>query len=99
MTFSNPATPAAAPPLIDVREVWEFDTGHLPGAVNIPLGELPRRLAEIPQGATPVFICKSGGRSLAACSLALQAGIASPANLEGGLTAWAREVDPTLEVA
>ena len=85
--------------LVDVREPYEFNAGHLAGSLHIPLGELPRRLAEIPQGATPVFICKSGGRSLAACSLALQAGIASPANLEGGLTAWAREVDPTLEVA
>src|SRR5215469_16211879 len=35
-----------APPLIDVREHWEFDTSHLAGALNIPLGELPRRLAE-----------------------------------------------------
>jgi adenylyltransferase/sulfurtransferase len=60
---------------------------------------LPRRLAEIPKDAAPVFICRSGGRSLAACAMALEAGIASPANLEGGLQGWAREVDPTLAVA
>jgi sulfur-carrier protein adenylyltransferase/sulfurtransferase len=85
--------------LVDVREPYEFNAGHLTGSRHIPLGELPRRLAEIPKDAAPVFICKSGGRSFAACSLALEAGIASPANLEGGLQAWAREVDPTLEVA
>jgi molybdopterin/thiamine biosynthesis adenylyltransferase/rhodanese-related sulfurtransferase len=85
--------------LVDVREPYEFDAGHLPGSHHIPLGELPRRLAEIPEDAAPVFICRSGGRSLAACSMALQAGIPSPANLEEGLQAWAREVDPTLEVA
>jgi adenylyltransferase/sulfurtransferase len=85
--------------LVDVREPYEFNAGHLAGSRHIPLGELPRRLAEIPKSAAPVFICRSGGRSLAACSLALEAGIASPANLEGGLQAWAREVDPTLEVA
>jgi molybdopterin/thiamine biosynthesis adenylyltransferase/rhodanese-related sulfurtransferase len=87
------------PFLVDVREPYEFAAGHLAGSRHIPLGELPRRLAEIPKDAAPVFICRSGGRSLAACSMALEAGIASPANLEGGLQAWAREVDPTLEVA
>ncbi|GAC1461450.1 MAG: molybdopterin-synthase adenylyltransferase MoeB [Steroidobacteraceae bacterium] len=87
------------PLLVDVREPYEFNAGHLEGSRHIPLGELPRRLAEIPGNSAPVFICRSGGRSLAACSLALEAGITSPANLEGGLQAWAREVDPTLDVA
>jgi adenylyltransferase/sulfurtransferase len=88
----------AAPPLIDVREPWEYESGHLPDAVNIPLGELPQRLAEIPRAASPVFICRSGGRSMRACTLALEAGIAAPANLEGGMLAWAADVDPTMPV-
>jgi adenylyltransferase/sulfurtransferase len=87
------------PLLVDVREPYEFNAGHLPGSRHIPLGELPRRLGEIPKDSAPVFICRSGARSLAACSMALAAGIAAPANLEGGLHAWAREVDPTLAVA
>ncbi len=87
------------PLLVDVREPYEFDAGHLPGARHIPLAELAGRLGEIPKDSAPVFICRSGARSLAACSLALAAGIAAPANLEGGLHAWAREVDPTLAVA
>jgi molybdopterin/thiamine biosynthesis adenylyltransferase/rhodanese-related sulfurtransferase len=95
----DPAAPAAAPPLIDVRERWEFDTGHLPDALNIPMSELPQRLGEIPRSGGPVFICRSGGRSLHACTMALKAGVASPANLEGGLLAWAAQVDPTLPVA
>ena len=90
---------AASPPLIDVRERWEYDTGHLPGAVNIPMSELAQRLAEIPRAAGAVFICRSGGRSLRACTMALEAGVTSPANLEGGLLAWAADVDPTLPVA
>ena len=90
---------APAPRLVDVREVHEFSAGHLEGSVNIPLGELPRRLAEIAPHSAPVFICRSGGRSLAACELALRAGVAAPANLEGGLLAWAREIDPALPVA
>src|SRR5690349_16882911 len=67
---------AAAPPLIDVRERWEYDTGHLPDAVNIPMSELPRRIGEIPRAGGPVFICRSGARSLRACTLALTAGVA-----------------------
>ena len=90
---------AQAPRLVDVREVHEFSAGHLEGSVNIPLGELPRRLAEIAPHDAPVFICRSGSRSLAACELALLAGIAAPANLEGGLLAWAAEIDPALPVA
>ncbi|HYM29373.1 MAG TPA: rhodanese-like domain-containing protein, partial [Steroidobacteraceae bacterium] len=89
---------SAAPLLVDVREPAEFAAGHLPGSLHIPLGELPQRLGEIPPGAAPVFMCRGGGRSMAACQLALRARIASPANLEGGLLAWSREVDPALTV-
>jgi len=88
----------AKPLLVDVREADEYEAGHLPGVLHIPLGELPARLAEIPPGAAPVFMCRSGGRSLNACLLALRANIASPANLEGGLRAWAASIDPTLKV-
>jgi adenylyltransferase/sulfurtransferase len=95
----NSGPPAAAPLLIDVRERWEYETGHLPGSVNVPMSELPQRLAEIPRGGTAVFICRSGARSLRACALALTAGVAAPANLEGGLQSWAAQVDPTLPVA
>ncbi|HLK71596.1 MAG TPA: ThiF family adenylyltransferase, partial [Steroidobacteraceae bacterium] len=86
------------PPLIDVREPHEWSAGHLQGALHIPLGELPQRLNEIPRNAAPVFICRSGGRSMAACQIALRAGFSAPGNLEGGLLAWAAQVDPTLRV-
>ena len=87
-----------APLLVDVREVREFDAGHLQGSVNIPLGQLAQRLAQIAPNAAPVFICRSGARSFAACQMALQVNIASPANLEGGLLAWAKQIDPALYV-
>ena len=85
--------------LVDVREPREFDAGHLQGACNIPLGDLERRLAELEDGRTPVFLCRSGRRSLMACTLAVRRGMPAPAHLEGGLLAWAAEVDPTFEVA
>ena len=84
--------------LVDVREDAEFAAGHLPGALHIPLGQLAQRLAEIDSEAGPVFICRSGGRSMAACQMALRANIPSPANLEGGMLAWAASIDPSLNV-
>jgi adenylyltransferase/sulfurtransferase len=86
------------PLLVDVREDTEWAAGHLPGALHIPLGELPQRLGELASQADPVFICRSGGRSMAACQMALRANIPSPANLEGGMMAWAATIDPTLHV-
>ena len=85
--------------LVDVREDYEWTAGHLEGSIHIPLGELPQRIGEIARDSAPVFICRSGGRSLRACEIALRAGIASPANLDGGLLGWAAEVDPELPVA
>jgi adenylyltransferase/sulfurtransferase len=82
---------AATLALIDVREPREFAVDHLAGARNIPVGEMSRRVAEIPRGVTPVFICRSGSRSLTACAVALNSGFAAPAHLEGGLLAWAKQ--------
>lgn len=86
------------PLLVDVREDAEFAAGHLRGALHIPLGQLPPRLAEIGARGNPIFICRSGGRSMAACQMALRANIRSPANLEGGMLAWAASVDPSVHV-
>ena len=85
--------------IVDVREPCEFAAGHLAGAANLPLGELPRRYTEIPLEFPVVFVCRSGVRSRAACELAAAAGIRSPLHLEGGLLAWAALVDPALRVA
>jgi sulfur-carrier protein adenylyltransferase/sulfurtransferase len=81
--------------LVDVREPHEFAVGRLEGSINIPIGDLPGRLVEIPRGAMPIFLCRSGRRSLAACELALRGGIEAPGHLEGGLLAWEREIDST----
>ena len=98
MLLADPRVPGTLM-LVDVREPREFAAGHLPGAINMPMSELDRRLAELPAGSTAVFMCRSGGRSLRACGQALRAGAVTPVQLEGGLLAWAAEVDPGLEVA
>ncbi len=91
--------PGAAPLLIDVREDYEWEAGHLRQAIHVPLSRLPQHLQQLTPESNPVFICRSGMRSLSACALALQAQVRSPANLEGGMQRWAAEIDPQLEVA
>jgi adenylyltransferase/sulfurtransferase len=85
--------------VVDVREPREFAAGHLAGALNIPVGDLPRRGAEIPLEFPVVFVCRSGVRSRAACELVAGAGIQDPASLEGGMLAWAAQIDPEMRVA
>lgn len=84
--------------LVDVREPREFAAGHLADSVNIPVAELAGRLREIPASATPVFVCRSGARSLTACGIAVRGGVSEAWNLDGGLLGWAAEIDPSLVV-
>ena len=95
---SEPGAPATLC-LIDVRQPEEFAVAHLPNALNLPLTHLPQRLADIPSAAHVVFICRSGGRSQAACRTAAAAGLRGAADLEGGLLAWCSEVDTSFTVA
>ncbi len=90
-----------APFLLDVRQDWEWSVGNLAerGARLVPLAELESRLAEIPRDRPVVVYCKSGQRSERAASLLMEHGFPDVVNLEGGLVAWARAVDPALTVA
>lgn len=74
--------------VVDVREPWEYAEGHIPGAVLIPLGELPDRLAEIPEDEAVVTVCRSGNRSSRAQEFLEQQGFASVHNMLGGMLAW-----------
>jgi hydroxyacylglutathione hydrolase len=74
--------------VLDVRGRSEWDAGHLPGAVHIPLAELPDRLSEVPLG-TPIAVhCQVGGRSSIAVGLLKAAGRSSVSNVTGGFEAW-----------
>jgi molybdopterin/thiamine biosynthesis adenylyltransferase/rhodanese-related sulfurtransferase len=74
--------------LVDVRDPDEFAAGHLPGAINIPVNDLERRLAELARYEDVMFVCLSGKRSQAACAVALRGGLRAPGHLEGGMLAW-----------
>jgi phage shock protein E len=74
--------------LLDVRSPDEYARGHLPGAVNIPVQELDRRMAEVgPQDGEVILYCRSGSRSARATELLRRHGFNKVHNL-GPMTAW-----------
>ena len=76
------------PVVLDVRTDAEWQDGHLPSAIHIPLGHLPGRLAELPQSHPLVVHCAAGTRSAIAASVLARAGVANVSNLVGGYDAW-----------
>jgi rhodanese-related sulfurtransferase len=82
--------------LLDVREARELAIAALPGALHIPMAEVPARLADLGRDRDIVVLCRSGGRSLTVARFLEAQGYASVANLTGGILAWSRDIDPTL---
>jgi rhodanese-related sulfurtransferase len=74
--------------LIDVREPWEYNSGHAKGAKNIPLSQLGRRVAEVPKNREILLICQSGNRSVSAAHFLQKQGITQVVNVSGGTTVW-----------
>lgn len=73
--------------VLDVREPDEFEEGHIAGATLLPLGQLPRRMAEVPRNRPVVCVCAVGGRSARATDYLRQHGVQA-LNLRGGMRAW-----------
>jgi adenylyltransferase/sulfurtransferase len=84
--------------LVDVREPHERQISHIDGTRSIPLGQLAMRTDELNPEDEIVLICKAGVRSTRALHILLGAGFRNLHNLEGGLNAWAEEVDPSQPV-
>jgi rhodanese-related sulfurtransferase len=80
--------------VIDVREPDEWLEQRVPGAVLIPLGEVPERVGEVPTDGTVYVICGSGPRSARAVEHYRSLGI-DAVNVAGGTRAWAAEGFPT----
>jgi rhodanese-related sulfurtransferase len=84
--------------LIDVREQNEYDMANING-VLIPTSEFANRYAEFPKEGKVIVQCRSGMRSANVIQwLEQNAGHENLYNLDGGIMAWAREIDPTLTV-
>ncbi len=86
--------------LLDVREGFEYHVSNLGGEL-IPSGQLVARLDEIKdkKDKEVIIMCRSGGRSSRACALLENHGFENVSNLKGGITAWAKEIDPSIPVA
>jgi adenylyltransferase/sulfurtransferase len=83
--------------LIDVREPFEFEIARIDGAKLIPLGQLANRLHELKQNGQTVVHCHTGMRSAQAVQMLRQTGFTNVYNLEGGIDAWANEIDPAVQ--
>src|SRR5277367_771390 len=78
--------------ILDVREPHEYQICNLNGYL-IPLGDLPKRVAELDSSREIVAHCKMGGRSAKAVAFLQQSGFTKVHNLTGGITAWAERID------
>jgi rhodanese-related sulfurtransferase len=86
------------PPLVlDVREGWELNVARIPDVLHIPMNEIPARLSELDKDREIVVMCRSGGRSMQVAQFLARNGFQSVANLSGGILAWSRDIDPSVE--
>ena len=74
--------------ILDVREQSEWDAGHIPGAVHIPMNDVPARIQEIPTDKTVIVQCRSGNRSSQVTEFLRKQGMNNVHNLDGGLNSW-----------
>jgi rhodanese-related sulfurtransferase len=81
------------PLVIDVRQPDEYRSGHIAGAKLMPLGELSRRMKELPQNREIVCVCASGNRSGSATRMLVGAGF-DAVNMKGGMLSWRRASFP-----
>ena len=84
------------PMLLDVREPWEFDICRIDGARLLPMSEIVASLDELDQARETVVICHHGIRSLQVALYMEHRGFSRIINLQGGVAAWAQDVDPAM---
>jgi adenylyltransferase/sulfurtransferase len=86
--------------LIDVREPVEWEINHITGAELIPKSviESGEGLSKLPHDRVPVLYCKTGVRSAEALAVVKKAGFADALHLQGGIVAWAKQIDPDMVI-
>jgi adenylyltransferase/sulfurtransferase len=82
--------------IIDVREPYEWQIGHIPGARLVPLARLAAEIPRLDKRRETILYCKVGERSMYAAQQLADAGVAQVRNLAGGILRWIDEVDPTM---
>ncbi len=74
--------------ILDVRTSEEWNQGHIPGSVLIPLEQLSGRLQEVPRDRDVVVVCRTGSRSQQGLEILQQTGFTRVASMTGGMVAW-----------
>ncbi len=82
--------------IVDVREPFEWDEGHIEGAVHLPMGEAARRIGELPPERPKAVLCAGGLRSSTVISVLSRQGMGGWYNVSGGMTAWRKAGYPTV---
>lgn len=82
--------------LLDVREADEWEAGHAPSAIHLPMMEIPLRMAEVPRDRDVVVVCRVGGRSGQVVAYLRQQGWENVSNLDGGMVRWAAAGRPVV---
>jgi rhodanese-related sulfurtransferase len=88
----------AKPVLLDVREPWEIRICRIRGSLHIPMNAVPVHREQLDADAETVVICHHGSRSLQVGSFLEHAGFSRVFNLNGGVNAWAKQVEPAMPV-
>ena len=83
--------------LVDVREKWEIDICKITGAINTPMSLIAETFIELNPDHKLAVYCHHGMRSMQVANFLLSKGFKSIVNLQGGIDAWSREIDTSLE--
>jgi rhodanese-related sulfurtransferase len=81
--------------VLDVREPEEIAIAAFPGAIHVPMGDVPSRLTELDPEAQWVVVCHHGIRSAQVAMYLLRMGFERVSNLNGGIDAWSLTADPS----
>ncbi len=82
--------------IIDVREPDELEICHIAGAETIPMRQIPEHVATLPRDQHLLILCHRGNRSLRVTQFLRAQGFTAVSNIEGGIDAWAEQLDPTM---
>ena len=82
--------------LLDIREEEELAISSIDGAVHIPMNTLPENLDQLTKDHPIVVMCHVGGRSSQVCVWLNSNGFENAVNLEGGISAWSADIDPSV---
>ena len=74
--------------VVDVREPDEYESGHIPGAILVPLSTVLSNTSEFRSNEIVYVVCRSGGRSMQACEMLHEVGISNVVNVAGGTMGW-----------